>query len=289
MPNIFSEFVNRPLPPIESNKTKFLGALFFGTFIFLFLWVFQPFGLGEYEDILFEICFGYGIVTFVIVLINIILLPVVFKSFFNADTWKVKNDLSMSLWNLLTIAFGNYIYDIYFWHELDHSYSFGDYIMITVAVGIFPIAFATYLFERRMKKEHEVLADKTNLIIQNRKEHIQIVKYSFHSDTKNEMLELIADELLGVKAEGNYCEFYYLDSKQISKKLLRISLKKVSEILKDDVNIIQCHRSYIANLKKVVKLDGNARNLSLHFDNMEFTIPVSRSKEEIVTNAIRHI
>jgi hypothetical protein len=287
MLNQIKEYLNRPLPAVESPKIKFIGALFFGVFIFLFLWIFQPFGISKYEDVALEICFGYGLVTFIIVLINLFLLPIVFKKFFNPESWTIKHDLLISLWSLFTIAAGNYFYDTYYLNE--HSYSFGYYIVITTAVGIFPMAFGSFLFERRMKKEHDEIADKTNEIIKNRTKKLQNKDYTFKSDTKNEVIKLKANDLICIKSEGNYCEFYYNDSTLISKKLLRISLKKASEILKDEIEIVQCHRSYIANLKKVVRVDGNARNLSLHFDNMNFTIPISRSKEEIVTNAIRHI
>jgi len=289
MLNHIKEYLNRPLPAIESPRIRFLGAIFFGIFIFLFLWIFQPFSISKYEDEVLQVSFGYGFITFLVVLINLFILPIVFKKFFNPEKWTIKHDLLISIWNLFTIAVSNYFYNTYYWHEHSNSYSFGYYIVITIAVGIFPISFGSFLFERRMKKEHIEIADKTNKIIKSRIEKPQNKQYSFKSDTKNEFLELKADDLICIKSEGNYCEFYYLDSSQISKKLLRISLKKVSEILKNEAEIVQCHRSYIANLKKVVKLDGNARNLSLHFDNLNFTIPVSRSKEVIVTNAIRHI
>ena len=289
MLNTIKEYLNRPLPAIESPKIRFLGALFFGVFIFLFLWVFQPFGISKYEDIAMQIGLGYGLVTFFIVLVNLFLLPLVFKSFFNPEKWTIKHDLLISVWNLFTIAAGNYFYDTYYWYEHLNSYSFGYYLLITTAVGIFPMAFGSFLFERRMKKEHDEIANKTNEIIRNRTEKPQNMQYTFKSDSKNEVLELKANDIICIKSEGNYCEFYFYNSSQISKKLLRISLKKVSEIIQNESEIVQCHRSFIANLKKVVKLDGNARNLSLHFDNLDITIPISRSKEEYVTNAIRHI
>ncbi len=289
MLNTIKEYLNRPLPAIESPKIRFLGALFFGVFIFLFLWIFQPFGISKYEDVAMQISLGYGLVTFIIVLLNLFILPIIFRNFFNPEYWTIKNDLIISIWSLFSIAAGNYFYDTYYWHEHPNSYSFGYYIVITVAVGIFPMALGSFLFERKMKKEHDEIADKTNKIIKNRKTKLQNNKYSFKSETKNEVLELKSDDLICIKSEGNYCEFYYNNSTLLSKKLLRISLKRAGEILQNETEIVQCHRSYITNLKKVTRLDGNARNLSLHIDNLDFTIPVSRSKEEIVTNAIGHI
>jgi len=59
--------------------------------------------------------------------------------------------------------------------------------------------------------------------------------------------------------------------------LIRISLRKVEKQLAGFDNIIRCHRSHIINAQNIDKMSGNARSYNIHFNKLEFQIPVSRN------------
>jgi hypothetical protein len=78
----FLEIFNRPFPLIESVKEKLILSLVFGFSIFMFLWIFQPFGLDQTpgEKVLY--LSGYGFITTIVILFNIFIATKIFKNFF---------------------------------------------------------------------------------------------------------------------------------------------------------------------------------------------------------------
>jgi DNA-binding LytR/AlgR family response regulator len=66
----------------------------------------------------------------------------------------------------------------------------------------------------------------------------------------------------------------------LSKKLLRNSLKAVTESLVEHPQLFRCHKSYLVNLLNVVHVSGNAQGYKLHLLNTDFRVPVSRQHNE---------
>ncbi len=64
------DYLNRPYPIIENNGSVVIMAGFYGAFVALFLWIFQPFGVPDFSVDSALICLGYGLVTFVIILLS---------------------------------------------------------------------------------------------------------------------------------------------------------------------------------------------------------------------------
>ena len=69
------------LYPFETTyKRAILSSLFFGFFVFLFLFLFQPFGLNNYKsDSKTLQLAGYGVVTVVTLLGNYFFFPFIFS------------------------------------------------------------------------------------------------------------------------------------------------------------------------------------------------------------------
>lgn len=288
MINSLKTYLNKPLPYVENNSIRFFMALFFGGFIFVFLWVFQPFGIGDYSGSALLKSLGYGVVTFVIMLINSFLLPFLFPKIFDPNTFKIKHNYIVTIWFLISIAISNWLYASLIFSE-HNTISLGSFLFVTLAVGIFPMIIGGYYMEKKLNYAKQKAAiEATNFINQDHKEAPNKL-YSFSSDNSKDKLEVGTNNLIFVKSDGNYCEFYFHSGSNIKKQLLRITLKTVEDKLANELDILQCHRSFIANLQKVTHVSGTARNLSLHFDNMELSVPVSRSRELIVTKTIRHM
>ena len=90
-----------------------------------------------------------------------------------------------------------------------------------------------------------------------------------------ESIQLLLNQLLFVKAEGNYARFVYIDGGRKTSALLRLSLGDAGRQL-DFSCIRQCHRSYLVNLNNFTELRGNAKKYELYSGNLETTVPVSR-------------
>ena len=281
-------YLNKPLPYVETYAIRFFMSLFFGIFIFVFLWIFQPFAISEYPDTVFIKSLGYGLVTFLIMLFNSFILPPLFPKLFDPNTFKIKHNIYVTVWYLISIAIGNWVYTRYFFYS-ESSIGLAEFILITLSVGVFPMIIGAYYMEKKLNKAKQKIASEASCHIKNLSTNLINRQYTFSAENSSEYIDLNTEDLFCVKSDGNYCEFYFKEKGIIKKQIIRITLKSIEEKLRNDKDIIQCHRSYIVNLQNVILVSGNARNLSLHFDNLGFTIPISRSNESLVTKAIRHM
>lgn len=95
-------------------------------------------------------------------------------------------------------------------------------------------------------------------------------------DAGSEELTLQENDFLFAESEGNYTTIHFLQKDNLQKQLLRLSLKNLEEQLGSG-SIIRCHRSFIINTNKVVKMKGNAQGYKLFIEGIETFIPVSRN------------
>lgn len=89
---------------------------------------------------------------------------------------------------------------------------------------------------------------------------------------KNE-LDVDLQNILYVKAEGNYIEFFFSNG---SKTLKRLTIKSLENSLNSYPNFIKTHRSYIVNINQIDAVIGNAQGYKLQLKNCSSIIPVSR-------------
>ncbi|MBN2747034.1 MAG: LytTR family transcriptional regulator [Bacteroidales bacterium] len=273
---------------IELPKIRWKMSIYFGFFVFLFLYIFQPFGIyGEGVDVLI-VSAGFGLVTLIIMLINHYLYPVLIPNYFNPDKWTIFRALVINFWFLFSISVGNYFFDLLFIPDQTHNYNLLEYFGITAAVGIFPSIILTFYMERKFTKEHDEMATDLNLVIEHRKTFKKTKELIFEGSGNDENLKIKPKDLVMVKSDGNYCDFLFLENQSSGTKTIRIPIKKVEEITQNEGKIMRVHRSFIINIDHISHISGNARNLTIHLTTNNIEVPISRSYEREVTNAIRH-
>ncbi len=84
-------------------------------------------------------------------------------------------------------------------------------------------------------------------------------------------------ELLFIRSAGNYLEVHHLEGGRVARKVVRGSLKMVEARLAEWPRLMRCHKSYVVNLDRLVKVGGNAQGYHLRLDHGEELVPVSRS------------
>ena len=283
------EYFTKPFPMMDFQESRLKMAVMMGFFVFIFLFIFRPFGISDYHNEALIITIGYGFVTFAVVYLNNLLLPIAIPRFFNTDKWTIFRALVLNTWFILTISIGNYYYDKFLLPDDKTVFTLLQYIGYTVAVGVFPSLVIMVIMERKYKREHEALISKANSSIFGRINQQKKQDLCFKGSNSKEEIILSPDELLMIKSDGNYCDLYYLQNGTLNKSSLRIPLKKVEDIIHEYGRIIKVHRSFIVNLDHITKLSGNARSIIVHIEKYDLEVPVSRSYEREVTNAIRHI
>jgi hypothetical protein len=274
---------NKPFPFVETVSSRIIISALFGVFIFLFLSVFQPFSIGNITNHKFLYISGFGFITFFVMLVNYLILPILFPSFFDLEEWDVIKNTVFISWDILVIALFNWFYNLTVGRNISVQHDLFSYLLYTITIGIFPTLFLTLLIERQLWNKHGIIAENASLQLKKQREQQEKERQiCIVPENEKETLKIPQTKLLCVGAEGNYSNAYYLDGDLLEKKLLRVSLKKIEEQLSGFEMIVRCHRSYIVNLHLIDKVSGNARSFKLHMENLEFSIPVSRDFSKMI-------
>lgn len=95
-------------------------------------------------------------------------------------------------------------------------------------------------------------------------------------------LSVAKENLLYIESADNYICIWYQKGDMLKKKLMRITMKEISEQLAE-TNIVRCHRSYMVNLDlvKVMRREKENIFLELGVPNVK-EIPISKTYGEAV-------
>ncbi|MGD8539239.1 MAG: LytTR family DNA-binding domain-containing protein [Candidatus Aminicenantes bacterium] len=293
--------------PICSEVSCFLKcALIVCPFVYVFLLIFQPFGLNFLEPALKHPVFlGYAAVCYLMLGLNIFILPWLLKRFFDEAKWTALKQILWEVWTVFTIGAGNY----FFTHRIvdylsDLNFGTKDFLWfqkITLAIAIIPVIVLTlltqiYLLKKNLKAAEEI-NEKIGVALQDAKgidsqvdavskdapkeakaEPLHKQKFVLKSDKHRETLEVDPDDIICIESVGNYVEVTYLKGKEKAETtLLRSTLRRIERQLKGFPFLFKCHRGFIVNINKIQRANGNAQGYKLHLEGIDKAIPVARS------------
>ncbi len=289
--------------PFPGRRHLLSTGAIMGLCIFLFLQIFQPFGLSTLEGSWHKtmLLAGYGIITFGVVGINGLLLPAIFKRIYNATRWTLLKDLFyFGVLNFLTVSVVNVFYSSWaFGYAVSASRLFFA-VSSTFAVGMFPFAIIILFRHNRLLRYHLQLAKEMNIHLP-APINTKATNASFHTESATEItpavptaitiksengyeqLSFAPDEFLYAESADNYVKFCVLTNGIPSTKMLRLTMKQAEEQLQNAVGVVRCHRSYLVNVHRVTHVEGNAQGLRLTLHGSDAEIPVARS----AVNSIR--
>ena len=271
------EYLNRPFPFIEKKNHRLIATVLFSVFIYVFLLIFQPFGISNIQYNKPIYIAGFFGITFIVLLFSFLVAPIILPNIFDLDKWTIKKNIVFITIQFLVVTILNWVYNSTVGYGIVEQYNILFFVGITISVGIIPTLFLVYFIEKNLSQKNKHIATNFNKSIQQRTNKSENQKIKLLSQNNDETIIIELKQLICIKAEGNYLKVFYSDENEIKSKLIRNSIKNTEEHLIIFENIIRCHRSYIVNLDTVKRMSGNARNFNLHIENLEFTIPVSRS------------
>ena len=176
--------------PICSEVTCFMKCvLIVCPFVYVFLLIFQPFGLNFLEPSLKHPVFlGYAAVCYLMLGLNILILPWLFKIVFDEAKWTVSHQILWEIWTVFTIGAGNYFFThriVDYLSEFDYgSASFIWFQKITFAIAIIPIIVLTLLTEIYLLKKNLKAAQEINSQIRATAKGIQEIGAEIASASK---------------------------------------------------------------------------------------------------------
>lgn len=262
--------LNKPDPFESKFKNQLIYAACFSIFIFFFLFVFQPFGIARIPLNKLEIILGFALITF----FTIFTFFIVAGKILDQEKWTTNNEIAFFL--LITFSIGtlNWVYaKIIAKETLIIDQTLFQTLFNTLIIGIIPVPTMVMIRERRLNKKNNILGKYLSKALV--KKYALNVKKAEIGPLKN-MISVDLNKIKYLKSSGNYVELFTEDDSRIKKILLRISLKKIQEQLKNYSEFKSCHRSYVVNSNHIFQILGNARNFRLQIEDLNFKIPVSR-------------
>lgn len=278
MKNTIINFFTEPYP----IDTRYNGkiAVITALFVSFFLVFFEPFGLAniniEYKK---TVLAGYGLVTLIVLLANIVLLPKYFKKIFSKNNWTIGKQIIYLIWILFCIGIGIYLYsNLIFQLGLFNLRTLISFELFSIGIGIIPIVIIILWKKNSLLKEHLKSAQKLNLKLINStpKNELDIV-LKFTSYNQKDRIEIPKKNILFIESQGNYCFIYYLDKDKLKKKILRASLKSLLDQIPENIGLMRSHRAYIINPDQIYQIKGNAQGYKLLFNGTTKEASVSRT------------
>ena len=277
----FVSRLNKPYYLETLPRKRWLNSLLFATFVFLFLFVFRPFGLSTLEQGILTISLGYALTTFVImVLLNVALLSQ-FPKFFSEERWNVQREIYWNMTNVLLIGFGNALYSSFIGIAPFSPYAILIFELYTISIAVIPVTVTVLVKESRLNHQFGHQSAELNAGIEEHAKELkpttQAESLKLVSENEKETLELAVSDLIYVQSSDNYVEVHYMVKEVSSKKLIRSSLKAVTEQLENYPDLFRCHKSYLVNMKRVKHVSGNAQGYKLKLEGGDKLIPVARA------------
>jgi len=267
------KFLNKPYTFNDDLKhnTKIIFFISMGVFVFLFL--FQPLQIDALETReKYFLVIGLGIITFLSLSLNLLILPSLFSKILNGSSWNVKKEILWDLWILFTVGFGYFLY-----YKALGIMAFGFEMIITmILIAIVPTSVLIVFNRNRLLRSNLKTANELNIKLREHKS-IQDKLVHFVSDYQKDNLSIKVSLILFIRSANNYIEVFWREDQAVKSQMVRCSLTKAEELLKEDKFIFKCHRSYLANVNHIEKIEGSQQGYRLFFDKVDSPVPVSKN------------
>lgn len=283
---MIKQYLNQPYPFYEKRWKTIVTVSLFISFFMLF---FQPFGLSTFENeyrLFFEI--GYGVVTFFVLFLGLFAFPFLFKKMFRFQHWTVLKQIVWQVCTLVSIGIVNFIYSSFFLSYTNNLKEFFYFQLYTLLVGIIPIVVMTVINQNRLLAENLKIANDYNNDFTARTDNAaDNEKVCLMAENSKDRLCINSSDLIYITSAGNYIQVFYQINNELKNILLRNTLKQTEDQLKENHSIIKCHRAFLINKNKIVRVKGNSQGLRLVLESTDEEIPVSRKLSKSLMDIIQ--
>jgi hypothetical protein len=251
--------------------------------ILLFLLAFRPFGVynPELRMHYFFICFLHALAPSLILFVYFGALNY-FRQVKNKMQWTLLKEYLYILILLVFIGISSFLMrDLLYNNSNNWSWNYlFEEIRNCLVAGVFFYFFlrlSSYYLES--KKGSPFILQFIPLQIEAEKTAL-LSNIFISTQVKQDDFNLNIDQLLFVKADGNYIELTKSIGSQTTTEVKRISLTQFENQITDYPHFFRCHRTYLINMFKIEKVSGNSQGYLLSFNETDIKIPVSRKQVE---------
>jgi hypothetical protein len=237
------------------------------------LYLFQPLDVSTLaNEQKIYVAIGLGLVTFLSLSLNLLILPSLFPKMFFKNIWNIWKEIIWNIWILSTISVGYFLYykalGIF---DIDFNTIVG-----LILIGVIPITGLITVNQNRKLRSYLNLAEGINKKLKENKS-IEEKLVHFESDYVKDNLSIKVSFLMLIRSANNYIEVFWKEGERVKSQMIRTSLLKAELLLKEHKFIFKCHRSYMVNINFIDKIEGNIQGYKLFFESLDFSIPVSKN------------
>jgi hypothetical protein len=277
MTNRLIRWLNKNYPQNLIIEKPVAGIIFFLSFCFVFVILYQPLDLHGTRYWGFEVSMIIYLIALAIPLYILIRLLGRIKYFSNPNEWTLFKELVSIIIILSGMGIAIYFYGFLleepgsrwnmstFFDSYEHSF----------LIGLVPFMFFTVInYRHLMTKDIE----RSYISVSPTKSDSGLLEKQIRigSQLKKEELIIYPSELVYAESEGNYVVFYLTVSHQIQRKVIRNSINNIENQLSSVPFLLRTHRAFIVNVRYVISQKGNTLGYRLHLKGVDSVVPVSR-------------
>ena len=246
-------------------------------FALVFINIYKPFSSSSWYDISE---FKFFVFSSLIILTGVLVVVLSRIIMFHWGKRHTISNGSYEIWILLEIFFMSLFYTIYTLvlnPERDYMDVFENSTINTSLVLLLPYSVLHFYFSYKDKERRLLLLEEHQEEVVARQS-----VFTFYDEKHELRLSVKRSELLYMESADNYVCIWYLSKGQLTKFLLRNSLKAMEEHFVD-TNVLRCHRSYMVNFDqvKVIRREKEGIFLELGIERVP-DIPISKTYSEKV-------
>lgn len=276
---------NAPYPLEEDRRTRLIFNLLISTLVVLAVLLFKPLGL---ESLPFQMAkqipvyLGFGAVTFFLFLMSDYVIKPAFPIFFDEQYWTVKKNIFWMIFLIMFLSAGALFYSNALGFVGISGRSLLRFQIMILIYSVLPVVlFTVIVWWIRLKKNLKLAATiNQNLsqpVIRKGTDYPLIFSSGFEADS----LQIYPEQFLFAESADNFTDIVYTENGILKRYLIQSTITKIVETNSSEY-VTRVHRSYLANLYKVVKVKGNSQGYRLVFNDSEQTVPVSKNTSAVV-------
>lgn len=288
MKNKVSEYLSQPA---LINERPWLSVLLCVAIVIFILAIFEPFNFKLNSLGQLTVLIGFAVVTILVTTIAFVLLPKVFKQFYNPDKWTIGRSLLNTVLILIIMSIGVVCYDYFIVMKQLPEYFprgfLGD-LFAVLTIGLASISIVTIVNQNSALKRNLISSKEINQMLSERIKASPIPDnhITLNGSTK-ESISILPEDILYIESEGNYVNIHYRKGDTTTYKQLRSTIKQMEEALQNHPSLIRCHRAFIVNINSISNTRGNAQGYQLTLHDIPKEIPVSRTYLKNLKDALQ--
>lgn len=279
----FSHILKQPHPGYQNLPGYFKMVAAISVVVFLILSILQPFNIGQRNIngnayITAIVYAGGAALTMGIGAIWLLLFP----GWFNNKNWTLGKDFIVFSYQLISIGFT--IWAINNYRNLEDERGYGRAVFLVFTIGILPYALITFIKHNRYLKQSLKEAEQMNLQLKSLQNahHAEagvssVTDHPAYLILTKSSVKIPVSEFLFAESKGNNLYINHTHQNRPKTEIMRCTINEFSENNLLYPSLLRCHRSYIINMDKVQKIQGNASGYQLVLSTDLPIVTVARS------------